>query len=336
MGTDVYSEYTDWTPLYEYFLLSCYCAYLYQYLTSAEEEVTTVWPRRWTAGKTLYIVTRYSSIAAIFLSGLTSFRTFLELEMGACRGLIALGIVMNRISVEAADAAIALCLYAVLGSKKRYLSLVIGALIFTSIAVLALELTPLTAGVTRDVDLPGEMGYACLFSIGGYTPYKKWVAYISLIRTAVATLVGFSTLFGRYHGEVRPLVRTLQYNGIAYLSLRFGLDVSLLSTCDSGITLPMRPLQIVALPFIFFYGLSALAIPACSSYMLANLIKEAEDPGISYITISSIQFATSNETSTPDTSVGLVPTERLPSEGVTAAPLFGDVHGSAQIHLEKL
>jgi hypothetical protein len=63
--------------------------------------VTTVWPRRWTAGKTLYIVTRYSSIAAIFLSGLSeltnpnlwqnlltlfnplaSFRTFLELEMG--------------------------------------------------------------------------------------------------------------------------------------------------------------------------------------------------------------------------------------------------------------
>jgi hypothetical protein len=131
-----------------------------------------------------------------------------------------------------------------------------------------------------------------------------------------------------------------------------GLDVSLLSTCDSGITLPMRPLQIVALPFIFFYGwvelgasirlsltlgrLSALAIPACSSYMLANLIKAAEDPGISYITISSIQFATSNETSTPDTSVGLVPTERLPSEGVAAAPLFGDLHGSAQIHLEKL
>ena len=55
---------------------------------------------------------------------------------------------------------------------------------FTSITVLALELTPLTAGVTHDPLLPGDMGYACLFSIGGYVPYKKWVAYISLFRTA--------------------------------------------------------------------------------------------------------------------------------------------------------
>ncbi|KAF6740867.1 hypothetical protein DFP72DRAFT_1132606 [Ephemerocybe angulata] len=69
------AELTDEVSLWftqDYIALGLWTFYLYHYLTTLAEEVSTIWPQQWRTGKILFLLLRYTPICYITLGTLSS------------------------------------------------------------------------------------------------------------------------------------------------------------------------------------------------------------------------------------------------------------------------
>ncbi|KAF6741668.1 hypothetical protein DFP72DRAFT_861732 [Ephemerocybe angulata] len=200
-----------------------------------------------------------------------------------------------RLSIDAADGAFSLCLYAFLGLKKKHFALLSVILVVTSLSIMGLRIKDLV-----DIPVPSSaedgygtalrsMGYACSFDLAENYPSRVPISYIAFTRVALYAVMGIGS-FWREDRAGRPILAVLQRDGGLYLLTRTILEVVILVTFgSSGAILPMSLVKKMAMPYIICYALNVLTIPLFTGRLLVNMMKAA-NPDSSGIGLSSLHF----------------------------------------------
>ncbi|KAF6765300.1 hypothetical protein DFP72DRAFT_839157 [Ephemerocybe angulata] len=93
-----------------------------------------IWPRKWQVGKILFLLTRYTPMLLIASTILNGYKINVVFPPQVCSGLWLTGQVSFTITSWSSDTlnprilatvALLLCLYALLGSKRRYLAVLL-------------------------------------------------------------------------------------------------------------------------------------------------------------------------------------------------------------------
>ncbi|KAF6743900.1 hypothetical protein DFP72DRAFT_1079317 [Ephemerocybe angulata] len=87
---DEIAELTDEISLWftqDYIALGFWSFYLYHYLTTLAEEVSTIWPQKWRTGKILFLLLRYIPICCMTLAIFMELRIHMDLTPKVCHGV---------------------------------------------------------------------------------------------------------------------------------------------------------------------------------------------------------------------------------------------------------
>ncbi|RXW11175.1 hypothetical protein EST38_g14680 [Candolleomyces aberdarensis] len=115
-------HFTSSATVLGYIQMASYATYLSYYFETIDDEVSSIWPEPWRLGKILFLMTRYSVIGRIFFEFFNGpFPSELPISLKSCEVLNIIGNVFGIIQVYSAVASVLLCLYALLGAKKKWL-----------------------------------------------------------------------------------------------------------------------------------------------------------------------------------------------------------------------
>ncbi|KAJ3517718.1 hypothetical protein NMY22_g13902 [Coprinellus aureogranulatus] len=267
--------------------------YIYYVLTSIEEEVSLILAPKWSWGKLLFIIIRHGTVVYSALQLMRDYRTYLVVSPIVCKTWMVAYNAALYLSWCACDAALGLCLGALLQVKGFYLAVILTlamgpcviAGIFTVVAEIQYPAEPVT-------EMFKELGYPC------YAPSpEQWLkltlsglgadvrAYLNFATTAVLLFLGGAALVLRYKGHKGRLIQILRRDGgvyfIALAGVRFGL------------ALTNTPMILAASQRDFSPGLVChmVLIPIFAQRLLINL-RKADHMGSS-TTVSRLLFAPS-------------------------------------------
>ncbi|RXW14592.1 hypothetical protein EST38_g11257 [Candolleomyces aberdarensis] len=122
---------------------------------------------------------------------------YITLSLKACKASIILFNLLPFISTTAANASLWLCLYALLGAKRKYLMALMVIFAGFAISCLALMLKELNAWTAvRPIDFLQGLGYTCTYRGTGAKGKVAiaTMAYVRLAWAAVSALIGLTTL----------------------------------------------------------------------------------------------------------------------------------------------
>ncbi|KAJ2929053.1 hypothetical protein H1R20_g8045, partial [Candolleomyces eurysporus] len=167
--------------------LSFDTAYVYHYSTTLDDEVNRIWPEKWGTGKILFLVTRYAMLGSVVFDFLRDRPLYVMLPLKMCKASLLLINLMPFLSIIAAEASLWLCMYALLGAKRRYLAILMAIFATFAISCLVLMLIELTSWkAVRPIDFMQTLGYTCAYS-ASEVKAQAAVAVVSYIKLAWAT-----------------------------------------------------------------------------------------------------------------------------------------------------
>ncbi|RXW16521.1 hypothetical protein EST38_g9332 [Candolleomyces aberdarensis] len=123
----------------------------------------------------------------------------------------------------AAEASLWLCMYALLGARRRYLAILMAIFVAFAISCLVLMLIELTSWkAVRPIDFMQTLGYTCAYSASEVKAQAAVavVSYIKLAWAALSALIGLTTLLVRYRRQNNNLINVIrEEGGIYYLTV---------------------------------------------------------------------------------------------------------------------
>ncbi|KAJ3524355.1 hypothetical protein NMY22_g11037 [Coprinellus aureogranulatus] len=205
--------------------------YVYHCLVTMDEEVRLIWSKSFTVGKSLYLLTKYSPIAVYGLQ--ISMFTFSPSGYGyrTCKSIRVLESVTTFVTLASADGmfwldlptrippearfkgCIILCIYALLGAKRKY-AWFLGVL-FWVFAIPMLVLSCIfgfrTLGVVRERHhIYSILGDACIYRISGSLEYPMALVSLYLASTLVIRILyALSTILFFKDGGYNYIYRIL-------------------------------------------------------------------------------------------------------------------------------
>ncbi|KAF6745222.1 hypothetical protein DFP72DRAFT_926397 [Ephemerocybe angulata] len=277
----------------DYISVAFYCFYGYYYLITLPEETRTIWPQKWRTGKALFVILRYMPIAAIAATMLTDMRVYLVITPEICRCLALSIEVAYRLHSYASEVTLLLCLYALLGARQRYLLLLIGLYLGSSIGILVPQIKYIresTQAVPND-QFSQELGYACSWKplSQGIIAEIKAVLYFSLAKACCLSGFVILVIYVRYRSQTGTLFTVLRRDGGIHL---LSLIAARLIAKITDFLNPTSPLLETCLA-----RFQDAVIPILACRLLLN-IHCMEDPGVQSI-VSSILFQPAGEIGDP-------------------------------------
>ncbi|KAF6756982.1 hypothetical protein DFP72DRAFT_1168702 [Ephemerocybe angulata] len=265
-----------------------YTLYCYYFLTTVDEEASTMWKQKLRTGKILYLILRYAPILFITMTVLVGFRVHTTISLKSCEGLWITADVLARLIVVASEVVVLLCLYALLGAKRRYLTILMALYLGLTVGGVAPQIKYLSAVSTAlpNPELFRELGYACNMSeelsseavrgliIAGYIVFSKGAAM------AVLAIVVF---YARYRSRASSLLHVIRRDGGIYI-----ISLTVIRLGGAIITAFQLKLGTSNIPIQVIAGIRQLAAPIFAYRLLLNM-RRTEDPGIRSV-VSSILF----------------------------------------------
>ncbi|KAF6747632.1 hypothetical protein DFP72DRAFT_1050029 [Ephemerocybe angulata] len=204
----------------------------------------------------------------------------------------ALGIGINvatRINVACCEIVLLLCLYALLGVKRRFLALIFTIYTALTLGVVLPQLRYIakTSEMVTPDQLNRELGYAC--TSGDYTSLASTAgprigAYVSLTKGACISALAVVVIYLRYRGQVGSLFGVLRRDSGLYIfslaALRLGTTI-----ISYGVELDQYGTTRIVSAI-----LQRVAAPVISCSILLKL-RASEDPAVRSV-VSSILFDT--------------------------------------------
>ncbi|KAF6745799.1 hypothetical protein DFP72DRAFT_855984 [Ephemerocybe angulata] len=217
-----------------------YTFYIYHYFTTLDEEVSTMWPRKWRTGKILFLSARYIpmlvmadrilSICGHFPKGAVQIDT---------QGRRTFNPTPYRLFRFACEVALLLCLYALLGARRRYLVLLFSVYMREKALTLGTALVPISYIAEQVVAI-----FSLALFIFSVRYKNKGGSLIHIIRrdsglyifllTALAlgiAIVGTFRLQGFYNLQ-NPILDSIQRTVVPVLSCRLLLNMHLTEDPD--------------------------------------------------------------------------------------------------------
>ncbi|KAJ3548141.1 hypothetical protein NMY22_g1375 [Coprinellus aureogranulatus] len=219
-----------------------FCAlYIYYVLTTLDEEVAVILPQKWNRGKMLFMITRYGTLIYVSLHLPRDFRNYFVATPVMCKIWVVICNAIYYLYTCACDAALALCLGALLRVRGLYLAGIMvistGPRIVTAI-INSIGYVQYPGAVQCHIfSLFKELGYPCYAPSAGQMAKRTIIplgvdirAYITFSTTAVLFLLAGVALIVRYQGHNGRLVQVLRRDGglyyIALAGIRFGLAIT--------------------------------------------------------------------------------------------------------------
>ncbi|RXW14040.1 hypothetical protein EST38_g11813 [Candolleomyces aberdarensis] len=198
------------------------------------------------------------------------------------------------IKLNAAEAALLLCLYALLGTKRRYLILL--AVFFTSYTIVHFALLlPYTINSSKAIPsfpLDQRFGYACNFQMPSKITQNYWIVlrYVNLSRTAITACISIATLIIRYRRQNGSLINVIRRDGGMYYLGTIAIRVTDSVVTTSGFITILTEYRIVEV-------LSHVVIPMLVTRLLINMKKIGERREMTNTSriISTLMFARRNQ-----------------------------------------
>ncbi|KAJ2913868.1 hypothetical protein MD484_g6535, partial [Candolleomyces efflorescens] len=162
------------------------------------------------------------------------------IELKGCLALYWITNIAMIIVSNSAEASLWLCLYALLGTKKRYLILFMT--LFSAFAITSLTFGVRYISAVEAVPISPEdemLGYSCLVVPGSPTITHSTftiVAYLNLARTSLVAIAGLATLLVRYRRQDNTLLNVIRREGGIYY-----LSTIVLRICDAIFRTPGSP-----------------------------------------------------------------------------------------------
>ncbi|TEB21126.1 hypothetical protein FA13DRAFT_1800241 [Coprinellus micaceus] len=256
---------------------------VYHYCLTIGEEVTYIWSHRWTTGRILFTMARYLPMLRIASSILLEVRMKTVFPTGACRALAFIFMLSHLFASIAADGTFVLCIYALLGSRRRWM-LVLGTL-YIGVSIPLLVLTVLYL-LGRESKLPGsgveaELGYACGFYSGKSDKYGGVMDYLTIGVTMIVATIGTVVVVIRYRDHKSKLLDVFRKDGTVFYVLALSLRLTAALVDTPGIANFDR--------YNIAWSLHALIIPILATKLMTHLRKTNEH-ALSSTVISSLIF----------------------------------------------
>ncbi|RXW13802.1 hypothetical protein EST38_g12052 [Candolleomyces aberdarensis] len=262
-------EYVIWftskVTIQGYVKLASYITYLSYYFEIMDDEVSVIWPEPWRLGKILFLMTRYSVFARIILELFGAFPSELPISLKSCEVVNIVGNAFGIVQTFSAVASILLCLYALLGAKKKWL-FAIFAPYFCSFTVHIVGITlHFTSGsAVRSPYLPET--FKCTFTSGDPKGFTM-SAYNILVRDGLTALFGVLTFYKRYRDQNNSLIRVMRRDGaVLYIAAcLMGMLVAIFYT-------PGFPVQD---EYFVLGSLRSTAYPILANQLILNMHRTA-------------------------------------------------------------
>ncbi|KAF6741236.1 hypothetical protein DFP72DRAFT_1084595 [Ephemerocybe angulata] len=240
------------------------------------EEASTIWPQTWRTGKFLFLLTRYAPILTIPPIILTGFRVYVVLSPEICRGLWIAVEIIYRTTTIASEVVLLLCLYALLGARRRhlvplavvYLGLTFGASgsVFKYISEGSLALP--SSGLTQD------LGYACTLrgtvSISAIEG-REIAGYVALAKSIAIWCFAIAIFYVRYKNQSGTLISVLRRDSGVYF---FSITAMRLANAIAG-TFRHR-LGFSNVPDSVLQGILTTVLPILACRLLFNMQKNED------------------------------------------------------------
>ncbi|TEB21346.1 hypothetical protein FA13DRAFT_1800006 [Coprinellus micaceus] len=261
-----------------YTTVASYCLYVYYVLTTTAEEVSIIFPQRWSRGKLLYATIRYRTLLQIALQFSRDYRNYFSISPMSCKALHIIFTAIGDLAYLACDFSLSLCLSALLQAKPMYL---IGIVLLSCGIPFANALFNLVAQFQYPPEpvslINVELGYPCyMLSEEGWEKTmlnagRNVRAYVNLVSTAILALLGIVTLVTRYRGKGGRLVQVIRRDGrIHYLSLLVIRVVSAIIWTPAVIPMPELDPNPV---YLVLNMANYVLIPILAQRLLVNMRK---------------------------------------------------------------
>ncbi|TEB21706.1 hypothetical protein FA13DRAFT_94854 [Coprinellus micaceus] len=220
MDPEIVAEIMAQLPFYEAWHIQRFTqpAMFYHYVLTLDDEVSQIWPQpAWKMGKILFLGTRYTGIVYMACILIFTWPNTYEISVPVCDALCVVMNVTGMLTRTFPEAAVWLCLYALLGGKPKYfyllvtafLGLTVPAIVLNGMNVLGQRAIPRTA-------LDHALGYPCNFIAFPRPDLSATSFYIVFSRASLALVVGLSTLLTRYRKQKHNLIRIIRREGGIY------------------------------------------------------------------------------------------------------------------------
>ncbi|KAF6744577.1 hypothetical protein DFP72DRAFT_928381 [Ephemerocybe angulata] len=224
-----------------YVLLATFVGLLYYYVTTFDEEVAKIWPQpTFKLGRILFLALRYSTILAISLELTAGYPAYINMSIPACTNVFKLWWACVAMGNVFAEAIFWICLYALLGGKRKYVYLLGAGFMAFALPIIALQSVYIFPWHAAAVD-PFEsaiLGKPCAYSTeNSNLELYPIAAYIAFARAIVIAIVAVVTLFVRYRRHNSSLINVVKREGGMYYISAAVLHffVGLTSNVGSGI-----------------------------------------------------------------------------------------------------
>ncbi|KAF6749081.1 hypothetical protein DFP72DRAFT_914614 [Ephemerocybe angulata] len=260
-------------------------AYIYHYLATFAEEVSSIWPQRWRTGKVLFVIARYVPMALIVLLVL-EMRVWVIYTPKACEGISHGVHITSKLSCTAAELVLLLCLHALLGARRRYLVLMIAVYLGLTLGAIGLlvKIYSEEARALPATRLDRDLGYPCEW-VGEFSPAairgRIMASYVAFTKAVCIAVFALTVLYIRYRTQAGSLIRVIRRDGGAYIFAFTAIRLAhtLIAAFGVGRGHEFYSFSVPALNF---------AAPSLACRLLLNM-QQSEDPDVQ-TRVTSIMF----------------------------------------------
>ncbi|KAF6751855.1 hypothetical protein DFP72DRAFT_906319 [Ephemerocybe angulata] len=204
-----------------YISLAFHFFYVYYFATTLIEEVITMWPHQWMAGKILFFVMRYGPLLRIVQMALLETRFYLIFTPKTCSSLFISSFATHMVYTYATEAALLICIHALLGSKRKYLVLLgIAYAVPTACILRSQSIWIKEFSRARTIDLLDvELGYSCTWAgalDAQVIQADRVIKYVSVAKASCTAVLALAVYYKRYRGRTGKLIRS-EISGIYFV-----------------------------------------------------------------------------------------------------------------------
>ncbi|KLO20133.1 hypothetical protein SCHPADRAFT_934741 [Schizopora paradoxa] len=204
-------------------LLACMCLQLYDTVINLGDEVFFIWFQRWSVGKALYILTRYSTLVDIIALLWYDFNPHYAANASyqSCHVSYSIAAWSMTFGIVISEVVLVIRTYAIWEQNK----LVLFILTSQQTAVVALSIYYVNKSIALITFIPSPAPHivACLpISTGS----KLFVTYFCvMISELIVLILSLYKGLHQWRYESTPLVRTLYRDGVLYFAVMFSISL---------------------------------------------------------------------------------------------------------------
>ncbi|KAJ2922658.1 hypothetical protein H1R20_g14443, partial [Candolleomyces eurysporus] len=195
-------EYVIWftskVTIQGYIKVASYVTYLSYYFETMDDEVSVIWPEPWRLGKILFLMTG-------------TLPSELPMSLKSCEVINTVGNAIGIVQTFSAVASILLCLYALLGAKKKWLfAIFVPYFCSLTVHIVGFTFHNTSGSAVRSPYLPET--FKCTFTSRDPKGFMM-SAYNILVRDGLTALFGVLTFYKRYRDQDNSLIRVMKRDG---------------------------------------------------------------------------------------------------------------------------